>query len=117
MTSARAALRAACPCLPSSAAEGNGGGERSKQPKTVHVFFGFFFVVNFCVGTGFLGVPYAFYYSGFFAAIPTLLTIAFISWTAANWELEVMARAQVSLLIDLRACECLCSRGHTLCVR
>ena len=86
---------------------GSGGEEGSRtgsrEPKTVNIFFGFFFVVNFCVGTGFLGVPYAFFYSGFFAAIPTLLVISFVSWTAALWELEVMARAQVNV-IDTSVC-------------
>ena len=53
-------------------------------------------MVNFCLGTGFLGVPYSFFYAGYLAAIPTLLLIAFVSWNAATWEVEVMARAQVS---------------------
>ena len=65
------------------------------EPRTVHIFLGFFFVVNFCLGTGFLGVPYSFFYSGYLAAIPSLLVISFISWVNANYLLEVMARAQV----------------------
>lgn len=67
-----------------------------KKIKTVNIFLGFFFVVNFCLGTGFLGVPYAFFYSGYLAAIPTLLLVSFISWINANYVLEVMARAQVN---------------------
>ena len=69
--------------------------ETPSGPKTVNIFFGFFFVVNFCLGTGFLGIPYAFFYTGFPLAIPALLLITFISWNAATWEIEVMARAQV----------------------
>ncbi len=69
---------------------------KPRGPKTVNIFFGFFFVVNFCLGTGFLGIPYSFFYAGFPAAIITLLVIAFVSWNAATWEIEVMARAQVS---------------------
>ena len=61
----------------------------------MNIFLGFFFMVNFCLGTGFLGVPYSFFYAGYLAAIPTLLLIAFVSWNAATWEVEVMARAQV----------------------
>ncbi len=70
------------------------------EPKirTVNIFLGFFFVVNFCLGTGFLGVPYSFFYSGYVAAIPTLLVITVISWTNANYLLEVMARAQVDTM-------------------
>ena len=71
--------------------EKNGG----KKHKTVNIFLGFFFVVNFCLGTGFLGIPYSFFYSGYLAAIPTLLFIALIGWANANYLLEVMARAQV----------------------
>ncbi len=66
-----------------------------KKDKTVNIFLGFFFIVNFCLGTGFLGVPYSFFYSGYVAAIPTLLFIAFIGWANANYLLEIMARAQV----------------------
>ena len=64
--------------------------------RTVNIFLGFFFVVNFCLGTGFLGVPYGFFYSGYLAAIPTLILISLTSWINANYLLEVMARAQVS---------------------
>jgi amino acid permease len=63
--------------------------------KTVNVFFGFFLIINYTLGTGFLGIPYAFFYAGFIAAIPTLLFITFISWLNANYLLEIMARAQV----------------------
>lgn len=64
--------------------------------KSINIFLGFFFIVNFCLGTGFLGVPYAFFYSGYLAAVPTLLLVTVISWINANYLLEVMARAQVS---------------------
>ena len=63
--------------------------------RTVNIFLGFFFVVNFCLGTGFLGVPYAFFYSGILVSLCTLTLVAAISWTNANFLLEVMARAQV----------------------
>lgn len=72
-----------------------------KGHKTINAFFGFFFLVNYCVGTGFLGVPYAFFSSGYLAAIPTLLFISVINWVNANYLLEVMARAQVRNVIIL----------------
>lgn len=53
-------------------------------------------MVNLCLGTGFLGIPYSFFYSGYLAAVPTLLIIGFVSWLNSIWILEVMARAQVS---------------------
>ena len=68
---------------------------KSEGPKTMHIVLGFFYVVNFCLGVGFLGIPYSFYYSGYVAAIPTLLIIMVVSWINANYIVECMARAQV----------------------
>lgn len=62
----------------------------------MNIFLVFFYLVNNCVGTGFLGIPYAFFYSGYLAAVPTLLIIFVLTWIGANYILEVMARAQVS---------------------
>ena len=69
--------------------------EKKKGPKSVNIFLGFFFMVNFCLATGFLGVPFSFFYAGYLASIPTLLLVAFVSWNNAEWEIETMARAQV----------------------
>ena len=71
-------------------------GSKKRGEKTINIFFGFFFMVNFCLGTGFLGIPYSFFYSGYLAAIPTLLFISCMAWINANYLIEVMARAQVS---------------------
>ena len=75
----------------SSAGAVSGAGE----PRTIGPFLGYIMMINMCLGTGFLGVPYAFFYAGYLAAIPTLLFIAFLSWLNCSWLLEVMARAQV----------------------
>lgn len=66
------------------------GGQRTISP-----FLGYIMMINMCLGTGFLGVPYSFFYAGYLAAIPTLLFVAFLSWLNCSWLLEVMARAQV----------------------
>ena len=73
-------------------------GDRKKPRKTINIFMGFFFMVNFCLGTGFLGIPYSFFYSGLLAGMPTLILVGFVSWLNANWSVECMARAQVSVL-------------------
>lgn len=65
------------------------------QPKTVNVVWGYFFLVNYCIGTGFLGVPYSFFYSGYLASIPTLAVTSFFAWVTARWLIEIMGRAQV----------------------
>ena len=65
------------------------------EPKTFNIVLGYFFLINYCVGTGFLGVPYAFFYSGYLAAIPTLIFTAFSGYITSRWLIEVMSRAQV----------------------
>ena len=88
-------------------------GKEKKSHKTVTIYLGFFFVLNYCLGTGFLGIPYSFFYSGYLAAIPTLLFVSVISLINANYLLEAMARAQVSRL-GLEMCLCrLHSHIHT----
>ena len=67
------------------------------EPKSVDLVSGFFFNINFIVGTGFLGVPYGFYRAGTLTASVTLLALSFISWNSANWVVETMARSQVTI--------------------
>lgn len=67
-----------------------------QKPKTVNIVLGFFFMLNFVVGTGFLSVPYAFFSGGLLVGVATLLVVSFVAWNCAIWEIEVMARAQVS---------------------
>ena len=69
---------------------------KKDEPKSVDLASGFFFNINFIVGTGFLGVPYGFYRAGTISATITLLVLSFISWNSANWIVETMSRAQVS---------------------
>ena len=64
-------------------------------PKTVNIFFGFFLMINFVLGTGFLGIPYGFVSGGVLAGIFTLGSITLISWMCAIFVLETMARCQV----------------------
>ena len=66
-----------------------------REPKSVNIFLGFFFLVNYSLGGGYLALPYSFLHAGYLVAIPTLLVIVFVSWIHASWLLEVMARAQV----------------------
>ena len=67
--------------------------------RSVSVVSGFFFMINFVVGTGFLSVPYAFYSAGVVSGAVTLIVLSFISWNTANWVVETMARAQVSFIL------------------
>ena len=73
------------------------GSER--VPKSVNIFLGCFFLVNYFLGNGYLSLSYSFLYAGYLAAIPTLLLITFMSTITAMWEVEVMARAQVGLTL------------------
>ena len=65
-------------------------------PQTVNIFFGFFLMINFVLGTGFLGIPYGFYSGGALAGALTLGCITLMSWMCAIFVLETMARCQVS---------------------
>ena len=66
-----------------------------REPKSVNIFLGFFFLVNYSLGSGYLALPYSFLHAGYLVAIPALLLIVFVTWIHASWLLEVMARAQV----------------------
>ena len=69
--------------------------------RSVGLLSGFFFNVNYIIGTGFLSVPYAFYRGGTLFVAVTLLLTSFVSWNSANWTVECMARAQVSFCAHL----------------
>ncbi|KAL5479451.1 hypothetical protein EMCRGX_G022975 [Ephydatia muelleri] len=62
--------------------------------KTVHIAIGFFFLVNYIVGVGFLGIPKSFSTAGFFPSFFTLVAISFCAWTTSTWLIEVVSRAQ-----------------------
>ena len=72
--------------------------QNGDKVRSVSVVSGFFFMINFVVGTGFLSVPYAFYKAGVISGAVTLIVLSFISWNTANYIVETMARAQVSLM-------------------
>lgn len=79
------------PCIPQAIK----GEQDGSKPRTVNIFLGFFFMVNFVLGTGFLGIPYGFFHGGLVAGVCTILIIAVMAWACALWEVESMARAQV----------------------
>ena len=70
--------------------------QNQDEVRSVGILSGFFFMINFVVGTGFLSIPYAFYHAGVVSGAITLIFLSFISWNTANWVVETMARAQVS---------------------
>ena len=83
------------PCLPQRFKSTNG---KDGEPRTVNLFLGFFFMVNFVLGTGFLGIPYGFVHGGLLVGIITLAIVAVMAWLCAIWEVEAMARAQVNIV-------------------
>ena len=81
--------------------------EPSKGPKTVGLAVGYFMVLNYVVGNGFLGIPFTFYHAGMVGSITIFLFIMFMEWNSARWLFEVMSRAQVGLrLICIRYSLC-----------
>lgn len=71
------------------------GQKEESEIKSVNIYVGFFFMVNFVLGTGFLGLPFTFFHGGLLVGACTLLFIAFMTWQTALYELEAMGRAQV----------------------
>lgn len=71
------------------------------QPKTINIVTGYFILMNYCIGTGFLGIPYAFFYSGYLVSIPTLIFAAFSAYVTSRWLFEVIARAQVNYTCNI----------------
>lgn len=69
--------------------------ELNDVPKTIPIYFVFFFVLNYAIGTGYLGVPFVFYHSGIITAILTLLVMFVLCYAGAMWWIETIARAQV----------------------
>ena len=78
--------------------------QESQDEKTVNIVVGFSFIVNIILGTGFLGIPYSFFHGGLIAGACTLVVISIMTWLTALWEVEVMARAQVSRTIYVVQC-------------
>lgn len=72
-------------------------------PKTLSIFFSFFFILNYTIGTGYLGIPFVFYHSGIITGVLTQLVITLICYFGAIWMIESMARAQVNYW-------CMCSK-------
>ena len=86
---------------------------RRTKIRSVGILSGFFFMINFVVGTGFLSVPYAFYHAGVVSGAVTLIVLSFISWNTANWIVETMARAQVSRVYGYSSHVCGMAGGAT----
>lgn len=75
-------------------------GDDESMPKPLHIIIAFFFLVNYELGTGFLGIPFASYQAGILAGIITILICGFIGWCNAIYTLEVMARAEASEILN-----------------
>eukprot|EP00761_Pharyngomonas_kirbyi_P013833 gb/GECH01013862.1/.p1 GENE.gb/GECH01013862.1/~~gb/GECH01013862.1/.p1 ORF type:complete len:606 (+),score=81.08 gb/GECH01013862.1/:1-1818(+) len=58
------------------------------------VFVGYCFTVNYILGVGVLGIPYAFYQAGLALGPIVLLVLSFLAAIALSWVLETMARAE-----------------------
>ena len=99
------------PCVPQKF---KGGSGEDGKPRTVNIFLGFFFMVNFVLGTGFLGIPYGFVHGGLLAGVVTLTIISVMAWSCAIWEVEAMARAQVMMGI-IHVLLLLLATGIALC--
>ena len=84
-------FRRFCPSRSSNSVDSNATGETNNLP----IWVGFFFIANYLLVTGFLGMPFAFFHGGMLAGVAALFLVTTIFWISAGWMLETMARAQV----------------------
>ena len=84
-------FRRLCTCCSSNSVASNATGETNNLP----IWVGFFFIANYLLVTGFLGMPFAFFHGGMLAGVAALFLVTAIFWITAGWMLETMARAQV----------------------
>ncbi|EDV23113.1 Transmembrane protein 104-like protein [Trichoplax sp. H2] len=66
----------------------------AEEASNYGVFIGYLYLVNYILGTGFLGIPYVIHHGGTIAGCLTLLTISFFSCLTSIWTLETISRAQ-----------------------
>ena len=67
--------------------------------KKVHIALSFFFLVNYQLGMGFLGLPFGFFHGGILAGALTLAVMCLLCYGTAMWLLEILSRAQVIIYI------------------
>ena len=68
---------------------------RKLAPHQFNAVIGYFYNLNFIVGTGFLGIPFTFYHAGVIPSIATLTILSVCGCITALWMLEILARARV----------------------
>jgi len=77
--------------------DSTGGLDPSAQPQPHHMygtFTAYCFTVNYILGVGVLGMPYAFYKGGFALSTLCLLTVSVMASLTALWCVDVSLRAQ-----------------------
>mmetsp|Transcript_4879 Transcript_4879/g.8675 ORF Transcript_4879/g.8675 Transcript_4879/m.8675 type:complete len:556 (-) Transcript_4879:276-1943(-) len=60
----------------------------------------YFFTINYILGVGVLGMPYAFHASGIFLASVLVILVTFLSYVTVIWNSEAMLRAEVLGLLS-----------------
>ena len=69
--------------------------DRTLAPNQFNAVIGYFYNLNYIVGTGFLGIPFTFYHAGILPSIVSLTILSVCGCITALWMLEILARAQV----------------------
>ena len=71
---------------------------QSMKPKPkpqYNVLIGYFYNLNFILGTGFLGIPFTFYNAGIVSSLLTLTLLSVSGCITALWMLEILGRTRV----------------------
>ena len=69
--------------------------DRTLAPHQFNAVIGYFYNLNYIMGTGFLGIPFTFYHAGILPSIASLTILSVCGCITALWMLEILARAQV----------------------
>jgi amino acid permease len=90
--------------VPSSAYDSISRNDSNSQSETTATsstgftsFVGFCFTINFIVGVGILGIPYAMVQAGFVYSIILLAVVCLVGWMTSWWILEALSRTHAIL--------------------
>ena len=75
------------------------------QKHQFNAIIGYFYHVNFIMGTGFLGIPFSFYYAGVLPGLVTLTLLSITGCITSLWMLEAMARTNALIQDNEEAVE------------
>ena len=66
----------------------------SDKPHHFNVVVGYFYILNYFIGSGFLSMPFIFYNVGIIASVATLSFLCIVGCITSLWVLEILCRSR-----------------------